>query len=253
MSTLVPLTPLNQLRLIGSELIIFSLIDAEYVIFSFETQNQNLGYFIESYDVYSTGLLTRLQNSGDLEDKTFLISFYNNKNSDGTIVEAYAGIGDNVRINELQTYPLGLFPVTKYTYSHSVIERQRLDDLYSDDNNVSLQIDLTQRDVAQTSPQNMVQTSRISYDSVSSLGSISSESFVISSTSATDTEDIEFGTEVITDVGGVVSRDRELYNTGVSGEITFAVYEDEVESGTDPFDAFDASISRTSTVTTSGY
>ena len=74
MSNQIIPNPLDLLRLVGSNLMLFNLIDAEYVIFSFKVQEQNLGYFIEFYDKFSTGILTRLQRNGELEDKTFLIS-----------------------------------------------------------------------------------------------------------------------------------------------------------------------------------
>ena len=255
--------PLDLLRLVGSNLMLFNLIDAEYVIFSFKVQEQNLGYFIEFYDKFSTGILTRLQRNGELEDKTFLISYYENRNggfstsnstTSGNVVKAYAGIGDEITINEMGYYTQALlFRVTKYSYSYSDTEQQKIDQLYGDDDSVSLQFDLIQREVSQTPPQNIAQSSLISYDSVSSLGPISSESFTISSTSAGESEDVESGTEVITDVGGVVSRNRELQNTGVSAEIMGEVLEEEAAASGGGMEALTNTVQRVSSVTTSGY
>tara|TARA_R100001510_G_C7656652_1_gene216908 strand:+ start:5555 stop:6295 length:741 start_codon:yes stop_codon:yes gene_type:complete len=246
MSITAPLTPIAEIRSLN--LYIYTAVGADSIIYTFRTGNENLGYFIESYNIFKTDFLTRLQRQGELENKVFLISYRLHKNNDGTILKAFGGVGDKIKIDKINESALefdGSIVNTTYGLTYSNIEKQKLDESYRDDAVVSLQFDITQREAARTPPQNMVQTSRISYDSISSLGPISSESFTISSTSATDTEDIEFGTEVITDVGGVVSRDRELANTEVSGEIYDAVLTEEGDDETAEL--------RITSVTTSGY
>jgi hypothetical protein len=226
--------------------------NAEFVILNFRTDEANLEYFIESYRLFTTETLTRLQAQGKIEDKPFLISYSLHMNSDGNILKEYGGVGDRLTIQDVSTMGFGT-TLYKSNYYHSELEEQRLQELYGSVSEVSLQFDITEQNVSRTPPQNVVQSSVISYDSVSNLGPISSESFTISSTSVTDTEDIEFGTEVITDVGGVVSRDRELDNIILGGDVFDAVLESEIESGADFGEAFVNTIERTRTVTTSGY
>lgn len=88
--------------------------------------------------------------------------------------------------------------------------------------------------------QNSITGEKISYDSLSSLGSVSQEGFTISATTGSVTGLITEQTQVITDVGGLSTggRDRTIINTGVSTQIQA--------------DADGAGIS-TSAVTTSGY
>ena len=225
---------------------------AEFIILNFRTNEANLEYFIESYRLFTTETLTRLQAQGKIEDKPFLISYSLHMNSDGNILKEYGGVGDRLTIEDVSTMGFGT-TLYKSNYYHSELEQQRLQELYGSVSDISLQFDITEQNVSQTPPQNVVQSSVISYDSVSSLGPISSESFTISSTSVIDAEDIEFGTEVITDVGGAVSRDRELENTGTGGEVLGAVLESEIESGADTFTAVVTTTERVRTVTTSGY
>jgi len=229
---------------------VFTAIDAEFVIATFRTETQNLEYFIEDFSIYKTNTLVRLQNQGKLEDKPFLISYRFHENDDGTVLKNFAGIGDRIRITDNSVYRYGT-PQYIFGFSYSNLELERLNEVHGPPSEIVLQFDTEGREISRTPPQNIVQPSRISYDSVSSLGPISSESFTISSTNATDAEDIEFGTEAITDVGGVVSRDRELDNTRVSDEIFDAVVED--EGGMSSITSESAATSRTSTVTTSGY
>jgi hypothetical protein len=103
-----------------------------------------------------------------------------------------------------------------------------------------IQIDLNETPTrADIGIQNSITGEKISYDSLSSLGSVSQEGFTISATTGSVTGLITEQTQVITDVGGLSTggRDRTITNTGVSTQI-----QSEVASGV-----------VTDAVTTSGY
>ena len=103
-----------------------------------------------------------------------------------------------------------------------------------------LQISLDEETLSNISFQNSIPTDPISYDSLSSLGNITQESFTISVTIGSATELITEEAETVTDVGGLSStgRNRTIGNTGVSSQISAS--------------AASAGVS-TSTVRTSGY
>ena len=66
------------------------------------------------------------------------------------------------------------------------------------------------------SSQDAIENSGISDSSLSSLGESVEEEFTITATAGSATELITTATEEISDVGGTVSRDREIQSTGVT-------------------------------------
>jgi hypothetical protein len=254
MSMTVPIAPISYIQNLG--LYVYFAKNSDYIISTFKTDTQNLGYYIDSYDVYRTEVLTRLQEQNRTEDKSFLISYNLHRTGAGSTIKGFGGIGDKVRTLSSTTVHIFIFPTYVTRYGYSNLEQSRLNSLYGEDSEVSLQFDITPREPSRTPPQNLIETLSFSYDSLSSLGPISSEGFTISSTSATDTEDIESGTEVITDVGGVVSRDRAIDQSGVSSEIVDRVRDQvEAEFGSEAAELLVDVLTtqQTSQVRTSGY
>ena len=127
------------------------------------------------------------------------------------------------------------FAVVKY----GTEEEQRLLDLNSHVEPV-YQIIIPERNFTEANSyyQESTKNNGISYDSLSSLGSISQEDITVSATAGSITGLITEATEVIADAGGVTSRSRSIETTGVSEEVA-----KRTSDGT----------TTTATVTTSGY
>ena len=186
-------------------------------------------YFLESL-IY--GFSPNLEQQAQQSNKIFVISRESFIADDDTNLWKYTSIAD-------YSIQIAREGDNSYLFSYSEKEKQRLQSLYGDEE-PTIQIDLNETPIrADIGIQNSITGEKISYDSLSSLGSVSQEGFTISATTGSVTGLITEQTQVITDVGGLSTggRDRTITNTGVSTQI-----QSEVASGV-----------VTDAVTTSGY
>jgi hypothetical protein len=176
-----------------------------------------------------------------IEDREFLILSSRHTNEDGQILRKYEGLEESQVLFSVPSQLSHEKYETRFTYGSS--ERQRLQDLYGEEDAVLL-LSTENEPPSRTINQNSVKIEKISYDSISSLGTINQETLVISSAGGSEEELITSPDERIIDAGGVNLRNNTIANRNVTMEVP-------VE--TDPFgrpapDSLDGT-----TVTTSGY
>lgn len=152
-------------------------------------------------------------NSLSLEQETVKISFVEEDN-----IKSYFTIeSETFDIEPLQTSHQD----GRITFVYNPEQMEFLEQNYGDVE-PTIQIDLNETPIrADIGIQNSITGEKISYDSLSSLGSVSQEGFTISATTGSVTGLITEQTQVITDVGGLstAARDRTITNTGVSTQI----------------------------------
>jgi hypothetical protein len=196
----------------------YNKIDGRFVKFLRSIpKNENERFF----DTYSLSNFSIISDE-DIDRLLFSITKVNSRNADGQVISEYYTFEDN----EVE----GL---TTQNYSSNEIEffRSRYAPARPE-----IQVDLTPPAGNFNSSQAVVENDGMQYDSLSSLGGFVQENFIVTATTGSATELITTATEQISDVGGTISRDREVTSTGV--RLTNA-------DGT--------SVAPTRTVTTSGY
>ncbi len=179
-----------------------------------------------------------------IEDREFLILSSRHTNEDGQILRKYESLEENPLLFGIPSdasYTSGGIYDTRFTYGSS--ERQRLQDLYGEEDAVLL-LSTENEPPSRTINQNSVKIEKISYDSISSLGTINQETLVISSAGGSEEELITSPDERIIDAGGVNLRNNTIANRNVTMEVPV-----ETDSfGRPAPDSLDGT-----TVTTSGY
>lgn len=172
-----------------------------------EIQKENTQRFFDSYDFIYGSLNTERRR-----DLIFSIIRMKTVNSDSNLINEYYTFQDSeVKFDAF---------TKKLSYIQPEIEyfRQRYGSVAPE-----LQVNIDDAPEQSTiSFQNSISTDPISYDSVSSLGSITQESFTISATTGSATELITEQTGLISDAGGIsgAGRDREILNERVTVDTT---------------------------------
>ncbi len=173
------------------------------------------------YDTYD---LSKFRNISDEDIDRLLFSIVKVKfsNRDGDEIDEYYSFEDSeVGGNTIQTYSSTEIDFFRSRYAPVRPE---------------IQVDLTPPAGNFNLSQAVVENDGMQYDSLSSLSGFVQEDFIVTATTGSATELITTATEQISDVGGTISRNREVTSTGV--RLTYA-------DGT--------SVASTRTVTTSGY
>jgi hypothetical protein len=162
-------------------------------------------YFLESL-IYS--FFPDLEQQAQQSNKIFVVSRESFIADDDTNLWKYVSIADySIQITREGD--------SSYLFSYSEKEKQRLQSLYGDVEPF-MQIDLNETPtIADIGIQNSITGEKISYDSLSSLGSVSQEGFTISAATGSITGLITEQAQVITDVGGLSTggRSRDIDNT----------------------------------------
>jgi len=180
-------------------------------------KNENERFF----DTYSLSNFATISDE-DVDRLLFSITKISSRNVDGELIaEYYTFEDDDVTGREPLRYSSNEIEFFRSRYAPVIPE---------------IQVDLTLPAGNFNSSQAVVENDGMQYDSLSSLGGFVQENFIVTATTGSATELITTATEQISDVGGTISRDREVTSTGV--RLTNA-------DGT--------SVASTRTVTTSGY
>ena len=171
-----------------------------------EIQKENTQRFFDSYNFIYGTLSTERRR-----ELIFSIIRMKTVNSDSNLINEYYTFQDSEVKFDVSTKKLSYIqPEMEYL-------RQRYGSVAPE-----LQVNIDDAPEQSTiSFQNSIPADPISYDSVSSLGNITQESFTISATTGSSTELITEEAETVTDVGGLsgAGRNRTINNTGFSVDI----------------------------------
>lgn len=199
---------------------------------------KNIKYYLLTFDASENYYIVDFNNSvwrrfqaAELDEKinernTNFLLYYEKYD----FLRDYGAVGNSVTVESPES---NIF----YTVNYSAEEEEKLDSLYMPaEPEISFAADSGTSRIFNF--QNTAQGNTISYDSLSSMSGITQESITISASTGSASGLITEQTDTISDVGGTISRNRDLENTGVSIEIQGAALSEGIS---------------TQTVTTSGY
>ena len=176
----------------------YNRVDGRFVEFLQKIpKNQNERF----YDTYDLSKFGRISDE-DIDRLLFSIVKLRARSRDGDTIEEYYTFEDSDVVGtSTQNYNTSEIEFFRSRYAPAQPE---------------IQVDLTPPAGNYNSSQAVVENSGIEYSSLSSLGESVEEEFTITATAGSATELITTATEEISDVGGTVSRDREIQSTGVT-------------------------------------
>ena len=187
------------------------LIPIPYIIKNlYSIRNQRfLGSFRPYYKTLTSEDITNRLDDGRCVITREAIVSQNSLQYEYTLIQ-----DQRLSIEEQSSTPSGM----NMGISHGTREAQIIEQMYGHVDPL-LQVSINETPIrADIGIQNSITGEKISYDSLSSLGSVSQEGFTISATTGSVTGLITEQTQVITDVGGLstAGRDRTITNTGAT-------------------------------------
>lgn len=180
----------------------YDFIDGRMVKFLTSISKGTNQRFYDSYEMLFVGA-----DDEQIDRMLFSITTKNTKNVDNVNIKEYYSFEEF----EVEGSPGANYGKLEYSDEEISFFRDRYAPV-----DPEIQVDLTPPTGNYNSSQDAIENSGISDSSLSSLGESVEEEFTITATAGSATELITTATEEISDVGGTVSRDREIQSTGVT-------------------------------------